>query len=282
MKKYIILLITLLFNGVEFSSGFSISYQIKDYQGKIFGNITKQSLPQCSIADPVETGRIQESELVEASGLQASHRYPGVYYSIQDSGQPANVYSVLYNGEAIGKIDLEGIEQHDWEDITMMEYNGIDYIYVGDIGNNYDGHCRGINYEDMAIYRFPEPELSRYKNGVATVPASEITIMTLKNPNMPTECDDRTKQDFETLMADQFSGDVYLVQKNHYGSDVSLYKFTPTRDSETIMLREVGKISSNPAIQSGGYGNKGCQVFEWGVQNWKDFCLKINIPKGNY
>ena len=106
--------------------------------------------------------------------------------------------------------------------------------------------------------------------------------MTLKNPNMPTECDDRTKQDFECLMADQFSGDVYLVQKNHYHSDVSLYKFTPTRDSETIMLREVGKISSSPAIQSGGYGNTGCRVFEWGVQNWKYFCLKINIPKGNY
>lgn len=58
---------------------------------------------------------------------------------------------------------MEGIDQHDWEDITMLEYNGVDYIYVGDIGNNYDGHCRGINYEDMAIYRFPEPELSSYK-----------------------------------------------------------------------------------------------------------------------
>ena len=63
----------------------------------------------------------------------------------------------------LGKFDLEGIDQHDWEDITMLEYNGVDYIYVGDIGNNYDGHCRGINYEDMAIYRFPEPELSSYK-----------------------------------------------------------------------------------------------------------------------
>ena len=48
--------------------------------------------------------------------------------------------------------------------------------------------------------------------------------MTLKNPNMPTDCDDRTKQDFESLMADQYSGDVYLVQKNIYQSDVSLYK----------------------------------------------------------
>ena len=30
------------------------------------------------------------------------------------------------------------------------------------------------------------------------------------------------------------------------------------------------------------YGNTGCRVFNPGVQNWKDFGLKINIPKGNY
>ena len=26
----------------------------------------------------------------------------------------------------------------------------------------------------------------------------------------------------------------------------------------------------------------GCWVFKWRVQNWKDFCLKINTPKGNH
>ena len=31
-----------------------------------------------------------------------------------------------------------------------------------------------------------------------------------------------------------------------------------------------------------GYGNAGCRVFKRGIKNWKDFCLKINIPKGNY
>ena len=30
------------------------------------------------------------------------------------------------------------------------------------------------------------------------------------------------------------------------------------------------------------YDNTGCQIFKWGVQNWKDFCLKINIQKGNW
>ena len=30
------------------------------------------------------------------------------------------------------------------------------------------------------------------------------------------------------------------------------------------------------------YGITGCRVFYQGVQNKKDFCLKIYIPKGNY
>ena len=30
------------------------------------------------------------------------------------------------------------------------------------------------------------------------------------------------------------------------------------------------------------YGNTGCGVFKRGLQNSKDFCLKINIPRGNY
>ena len=30
------------------------------------------------------------------------------------------------------------------------------------------------------------------------------------------------------------------------------------------------------------YGNTGCGVFKQGVQNQKDFCIRINIRKGNY
>ena len=30
------------------------------------------------------------------------------------------------------------------------------------------------------------------------------------------------------------------------------------------------------------YGNTGCGLFKRGVQNQKDFCLRINILKGNY
>ena len=30
------------------------------------------------------------------------------------------------------------------------------------------------------------------------------------------------------------------------------------------------------------YGSTGCGVFKQGLQNWKGFCLRINILKGNY
>ena len=30
------------------------------------------------------------------------------------------------------------------------------------------------------------------------------------------------------------------------------------------------------------YGDTGCPIFKRAVQNWKDFCLKFNSPKGNY
>ena len=38
----------------------------------------------------------------------------------------------------------------------------------------------------------------------------------------------------------------------------------------------------NPKLSTGHYGNTGNGVFKRGVQNEKDFCLKINILKGNY
>ena len=63
----------------------------------------KDGLRQCSVNYPVKTGHIQERELVEASGIVASRRHPGVYYSIQDSFQPSNVYAFRYDGKRLGK-----------------------------------------------------------------------------------------------------------------------------------------------------------------------------------
>ena len=63
-----------------------------------------------------------------------------------------------------GAFELEGVDMYDFEDITLGPgpegTDGPDYIYVGDIGNNWDGHCRGINADDYIVYRIPEPDIS--------------------------------------------------------------------------------------------------------------------------
>jgi len=211
---------------------------------------SNESLDYCPVRDPAYIGYIHEYELEEASGLVASRRYPGVYYSIQDTYQPSNVYALWYDGTALATFDLEGIHQDDWEDITMLEYDGVDYIYIGDIGNNDGNRCRGIDdYPDMRAIRFPEPEMWQLTGGKFVIPSYLITEMTLKNPNQPTICDAETRQDFECMMADQYTGDVYMVQKNVYHHDASIYKFTPTYFSQTIWLQEVGKMPRSSSIR---------------------------------
>ena len=45
----------------------------------------------------------------------------------------------------------------------MLEENGVHYIYIGDIGNNHSGHCRGVNWPQMRAIKFPEPDLDQLR-----------------------------------------------------------------------------------------------------------------------
>ena len=60
-----------------------------------------------------------------------------------------------------GEIILENVKQEDFEDIALASgpKEGVNYIYVGDIGNNWKGHCKGINEPNKKIYMFPEPNI---------------------------------------------------------------------------------------------------------------------------
>ena len=58
------------------------------------------------------------------------------------------VYAGIWN--------LKGIVHNDFEDISQGKgpTPGVNYIYLGDIGNNH--HDR----EEIFVYRFPEPDIS--------------------------------------------------------------------------------------------------------------------------
>jgi len=208
---------------------------------------TLKDYGQCPFTNAVETGRIKDSELKETSGLVASHKNYGVFYAIQDSLNPDPVYAINQEGDLLGRFEMEGVDMFDFEDIALGPGpegpDGPDYIYIGDIGNNWDGHCRGINADDYVVYRIPEPDVDALRGDKKVViPAADVTKMVLTVPDGPTECDDEAKIDFETLMIDPIFGDIYLIQKNIFSTDASIYKFTPEDTTEKTMLQNVGKM----------------------------------------
>ena len=60
---------------------------------------------------------------------------------------------------------MKGVKMSDFEDITLGPgpEKDKDYIYVGDIGNNWHGHCRGIDNVNMSVYMFIEPNINRFR-----------------------------------------------------------------------------------------------------------------------
>ena len=58
------------------------------------------------------------------------------------------VYAGIWN--------LKGIVHNDFEDISQGKgpTPGVNYIYLGDIGNNH------YDREEIFVYRFPEPDIS--------------------------------------------------------------------------------------------------------------------------
>jgi hypothetical protein len=112
------------------------------------------SQPAVCYGEPHAVCEVTDRRLDEASGLAASRRNPGYYYTHNDSeGQP-HVYVINRHGRICVTIRLEGAENRDWEDIAVApgEQAGTFDVCVADIGDN------KARWNEVVFYRFPEPQ----------------------------------------------------------------------------------------------------------------------------
>lgn len=96
-------------------------------------------------------------DLAENSGVAMAVRHPGVFYSINDSGNDPIVYAVDTMGVGRGRWTLRGAANRDWEAIAVGPCVGArttatSCIYVGDVGDN------GLERSAVVVYRTPEPD----------------------------------------------------------------------------------------------------------------------------
>jgi len=182
-------------------------------------------------------------ELVADSGVVASRRNPDVLWIINDiSGQPY-VYAVHQNGRLLGRYALTGAESRNYEDIALGPgpIRGMDYLYIGDIGDNAE------NNKHAFVYRTLEPAVDPNQAAVDIVlPA--VDKIKLSYPN-------NGSRDAETLMVDT-NGDLYIVTKRTDPAQIFLAPFPQSTTGDNLM-HYLGSLLEDWKIPPGEPYHKG-------------------------
>lgn len=168
---------------------------------------------------------LQDPAITESSGLAASTRHPGVYWTHNDSSPDGSPSPYLYavdgeTGETLATITLagDGVAARDVEAVSV---GPDDTLYVGDIGDNING------WEEVWIYRLPEPEVLEDATVTPTV--------------HPVRYEDGPR-DAEALMVHPVTGRVHVVTKSEDG-DGALYAAPASglaEDGVTTLTRVTG------------------------------------------
>lgn len=178
------------------------------------------------------------SLLNEASGVAVSRSNPNFFWSHNDSGHPNWLFPVPANGENFGYIAVNGAGARDWEDICIGPgpVNGVNYIYLADIGDN------NHQYSFIIIYRVPEPDLSGItQNHTLSINADNVERFEFEYPDGPI--------DSESLMIDPWTKDIYLITKSGYRSILYRAK-APLDSSKRTKLEKIAQFPFNGALAS--------------------------------
>nr|MBI1228798.1 hypothetical protein [Cytophagales bacterium] len=202
----------------------------------IFNLLFFTSLSACQTAEPPidnlnqhplfydgqVVSKLKDSRVDEASGLAESIRYPGHFWTHNDSGDEAILFLVNMQGQTVVTLSIEGATNRDWEDIAtgIGTTEGESYIYVGEIGDNY------TQYPYKHIYRLKEPQLDNLNEGqnLLSGPVETITFSYADG-----------NRDAETVMVDPQTNDIYIVSKREDQVHLYLMEY-PQSLTDTLVL----------------------------------------------
>lgn len=172
----------------------------------------------------IKRGKVSH-RLEEASGLAASMANPGYLWTLNDSGNPAEVFLINDKAEVVLVCELNDVANRDWEDIAVGPgpIQGAHYLYVGEIGDN------NAKYEYKYLYRFREPVLDKKKEIVI----NDFDTLVIELPD--------GKRDMESIALDHETGNFYFISKRE--EQVNIYKaLFPLMSADTIVPEIIGTL----------------------------------------
>jgi hypothetical protein len=163
-------------------------------------------------------GRVS-SKLEEASGLVASISNPGYLWTINDSGNPSEIFLLDQDGDIKLTCKLKKINNRDWEDIAIWRdpKDSLVYLYVGEIGDN------EARYALKYIYRLEEPLLEKDDK----ISIDKFDTLIIKLPD--------ALRDMEAMTIDHSTGDLYMVSKREQNVNVYLLDHNSTLKRDTLV-----------------------------------------------
>lgn len=183
------------------------------------------SVPASAAGEELLT--IADPRITESSGLAASLRHPGVYWTHNDSGDGNRLYAIGPDGGTRATVTLAGADAVDWEAMALgRDEAGRPALYVGDIGDN--DRRRG----EVALYRIPEPETL----ADVTVTAVRYRVRYADGP-----------RDAEAMLIDPRTNTVYIADKT---SDGNLYAHSGPLDPAAVTV--FGRVADAPNLVTDG------------------------------
>ncbi|WP_428938267.1 hypothetical protein [Fontivita pretiosa] len=157
-------------------------------------------------------GRIQAPAIRESSGVAASRRFAGVYWTHNDGGPLNSIYAITRQGRLLAEFPVRA-RNVDWEDIAIDDTGR---LYLADIGNN------SAQRRTALVHQLDEPDPAG-----PVRPLRPRRTWELRYPAEPF--------DAESLFIIADHG--YLLSKNRDFSPARLYRFTldPTTGDKQIL-----------------------------------------------
>ncbi len=172
------------------------------------------------------------AEVTETSGIAVSRSYPDVIWMHNDSGGGPFIYAATLTGQSMGAFELD-LDTFDWEDMSIGPgpEPGRDYLYFGDIGDNF--HFRAY----VVIHRIAEPQPDPSGGFI-----SEVDEFNLVYPE--------PGHDAESMFVDPVTGDLVVVTKPDSGGEALIYIATAVElvDGATVNLTRVGSFQLDPGL----------------------------------
>jgi hypothetical protein len=146
-------------------------------------------------ANPAVVSHIDDSRIVESSGLAYSAKYPDLAYTMNDSGHRPMVYAIkVSTGRVVGQTDLASFHLKDPESIAVDPRGR---LWLGDLGDN-DG-----DRDDVSIVAFDEP-------GPGSAAPRAVQRFPVSYPN--------GHMNVEGMMVYPTTGQVFLINKTENGN----------------------------------------------------------------